>query len=191
MKLQVPGRHNVSNALAALTAAMAIGVSLDDAVRALEEFKGVRRRLEVVGTANGVTVIDDFAHNPDKIAATLSTLHDFPGRLLVMFQPHGFSPLTKMKTEFISGFANGLNADDVLFMPEPVYFGGTTTREITSEDIAAGVRTAGRKAFAFADRDACGTKLLELAHSGDRIVIMGARDDTLTQFARELLSKLT
>jgi len=191
VKLQVPGRHNVSNALAALAAAMAVGVSLEDAARALEGFKGVRRRLEVVGTANGVTVIDDFAHNPDKIAATLATLHDFPGRLLVMFQPHGFSPLTKMKAEFIDGFARGLNADDVLIMPEPVYFGGTTTREITSEDIAAGVRTAGRMAFAFADREACGTKLLELARPSDRIVIMGARDDTLTQFARELLSKLT
>jgi len=190
VKLQVPGRHNVSNALAALAAAVAIGVSLEEAARALEGFKGVRRRLEVVGTANGITVIDDFAHNPDKIAATLATLHDFPGRLLIMFQPHGFSPLTKMKTEFIDGFAHGLNANDVLVMPEPVYFGGTTMREVRSEDIAAGIRTAGRTAFAFADRDACGTKLLELARSGDRIVIMGARDDTLTQFAWGLLSKL-
>ena len=191
VKLQVPGRHNVSNALAALAAEMAVGVTLEEAARALEGFKGVRRRLEVVGTANGITVIDDFAHNPDKIAATLATLHDFPGRLLVMFQPHGFSPLTKMKNEFIDGFARGLNADDVLVMPEPVYFGGTTTREVRSEDIAAGIRTAGRTAFAFADREACGTKLLELARPADRIVIMGARDDTLTQFARGLFSKLT
>jgi UDP-N-acetylmuramate--alanine ligase len=190
VKLQVPGRHNVSNALAALAAAMAVGVPLEETARVLEGFKGVRRRLEVVGTANGITVIDDFAHNPDKIAATLATLHDFPGRLLVLFQPHGFSPLTKMKTEFVEGFARGLNADDVLVMPEPVYFGGTTAREVTSEDIAAGVRAAGRMAFAFGDRDACGRKLLELARSGDRIVIMGARDDTLTQFARELLEGL-
>ena len=79
VNLKVPGRHNVSNALAALAAANAVGVPLEDAARALEGFKGVRRRLEVVGTANGVTVIDDFAHNPDKIAATLATLHDFPG----------------------------------------------------------------------------------------------------------------
>jgi UDP-N-acetylmuramate--alanine ligase len=190
VKLQVPGRHNVSNALAAIAAAMAVGVSFEDAVRALEGFKGVRRRLEIVGTANGITVIDDFAHNPDKIAATLTTLHDFPGRLLVMFQPHGFSPLTKMKAEFIDGFSRGLNTNDVLVMPEPVYFGGTTTREVISEDIAAGIRAVGRTAFAFADRDVCGTKLLELAHPGDRIVIMGARDDTLTQFARELLERL-
>jgi UDP-N-acetylmuramate--alanine ligase len=190
VKLKVPGRHNVANALAALAAAKAVCVPLEDAAHALGEFKGIRRRLEVVGSANGITVIDDFAHNPDKIAATLSTLHDFPGRLLVMFQPHGFSPLTKMKDEFIDGFAKGLSAEDVLIMPEPVYFGGTTKREVTSEDIAAGVRAAGHRALAFADRAACGTKLIELAKQGDRIVIMGARDDTLTTFAQGLLAQL-
>jgi UDP-N-acetylmuramate--alanine ligase len=190
VKLKVPGRHNVSNALAALAAAEAAGVQLEDAVQALEGFKGVRRRLELVGQANGITVIDDFAHNPDKIAATLATLHDFPGRLLVMFQPHGFSPLAKMRTEFIEGFAAGLNKNDVLIMPEPVYFGGTTSRDVTSADIADGIRKAGRNALALPDREACGRKLLEWARPGDRIVVMGARDDTLTTFAQELVKAL-
>ena len=190
VNLKVPGRHNVSNALAALAAAEAGGVKLSESVPAIEGFRGVRRRLEVVGTVNGITIIDDFAHNPDKIAATLSTLHDFPGRLLIMFQPHGFSPLQKMRTEFIDGFATGLARNDVLLMPEPVYFGGTTTREVTSEDIAAGIRASGRNALALADRTACGEKLLELAKPGDRIVVMGARDDTLTTFAQELLMAL-
>jgi len=188
--LKVPGRHNVSNALAALAAAEAAGVPLSESVPVIAEFRGVRRRLEVVGTANGITVIDDFAHNPDKIAATLSTLHDFPGRLLIMFQPHGFSPLQKMRQEFVEGFASGLTKDDLLLMPEPVYFGGTTTRSVTSEDIAADVRAKGRNALALADRAACGQKLLELAKSGDRIIVMGARDDTLTTFAQDLLSAL-
>jgi len=190
VNLKVPGRHNVSNALAALAAAKAAGVPLEKSAKALGEFRGVRRRLEVVGAANGITVIDDFAHNPDKIAATLSTLHDFSGRLLVMFQPHGFSPLTKMKYEFIEGFAKGLNADDILLMPEPVYFGGTTSRDVTSEEISSGIRAQGRSAIALPDRGACGAKLIELAKPGDRIVIMGARDDTLTNFAQDLLAKL-
>jgi UDP-N-acetylmuramate--alanine ligase len=176
--------------LAALAAAEAAGVPLKEAVPAIAEFRGVRRRLEVVGTANGVTVIDDFAHNPDKIAATLSTLHDFPGRLLIMFQPHGFSPLQKMRNEFVEGFASGLAPIDVLLMPEPVYFGGTTTRAVTSENIAADVRAKGRNALALADRAACSQKLLELAKPGDRIVVMGARDDTLTTFAQDLLNTL-
>jgi UDP-N-acetylmuramate--alanine ligase len=190
VRLRVPGRHNVSNALAALAAACATGVPLEDAAAALQEFKGVRRRMEVVGTANGVTVIDDFAHNPDKIAATLSTLHDFPGRLLVMFQPHGFSPLMKMRGEFVDCFARNLAAEDILVMPEPVYFGGTTTRSVTSADIAQDLRARGRQALSFADRAACGRALLERARPGDRIVVMGARDDTLTQFANELLKAL-
>jgi UDP-N-acetylmuramate--alanine ligase len=188
--LALPGRHNVSNALAALGAAVACGVPLDEAVSALGEFKGVRRRLDVVGTAGGVTVIDDFAHNPDKIAATLETLHAFPGRLLIMFQPHGYGPLRLMKDAFIEGFAAALAAEDVLVMSDPVYFGGTVDRGVGSGDIAAGVTAKGRQAFAFPGRADCGERLLQLARPGDRIVVMGARDDTLSQFAAELLSKL-
>jgi UDP-N-acetylmuramate--alanine ligase len=187
LTLNVPGRHNVANALAALGAARAAGVPLEEAAAALAGFKGIRRRLEVAGTAGGVTVIDDFAHNPDKIAATLATLHDFPGRLLVMFQPHGFGPLKLMKDQFIEVFARDLAPSDVLIIPEPVYFGGTVDRSVSSIDIVKGVEARGRDAYVFPDRDACGAKLRELAKPGDRIVVMGARDDTLSQFARSLL----
>jgi UDP-N-acetylmuramate--alanine ligase len=190
VSLKVPGRHNVSNALAALAAAQATGVPLAEAAKALEGFTGVKRRLETVGTANGITVIDDFAHNPDKIAATLATLHDFPGRLLIMFQPHGYGPLKAMKNEFIACFAQNLRADDVLVMPGPVYYGGTTDKSVSSENIVSGIRAGKRKAEAFATRDECGARLLALAKPSDRIVVMGARDDTLSQFAAELLGRL-
>jgi UDP-N-acetylmuramate--alanine ligase len=190
VRLAVPGRHNVANALAALAAARACGVALQDAAEALGSFAGIRRRLEFVGTAKGVTVIDDFAHNPDKIAATLSTLHQFPGRLLVMFQPHGYGPLRQMKDAFIDCFARHLDEGDVLIMPDPVYYGGTTDRSVTSRDIVTGIEAAGRTARAFPDRPACGAKLAELARPGDRIVVMGARDDTLSQFAEDLLGTI-
>jgi UDP-N-acetylmuramate--alanine ligase len=190
VRLKVPGRHNVANALAALGAVRAVGVPLRDAARALERFEGIKRRLEIVGSARGITVIDDFGHNPDKIAATLATLHDFPGRLLILFQPHGFGPLKKMRSEFIAGFTQNLDRDDVLIMPEPVYFGGTTDRSVSSGDIVDGVRAGGHQAHAFADRAQCGDWLAGHAHSGDRIVVMGARDDTLPQFATELLERL-
>lgn len=189
-RLRVPGRHNVANALAAIGAARALEVPLAEAVAALESYEGVKRRLEVVGSRGGVTVIDDFAHNPDKIAATLDTLHAFPGRLLVMFQPHGFGPLRLMRREFVRGFLEGLAPDDVLLMPEPVYFGGTTVREVTSENIAADIRAGGRAAEAFATRPECGDRLVALAKPGDRIVVMGARDDTLSTFAGEVLARL-
>lgn len=188
--LAVPGEHNVANALAALSAARAYGMSLEEAAKALEGFAGTKRRLEVVGKAAGVTVIDDFAHNPDKIAATLATLHAFPGRLIIMFQPHGFGPLKLMRDEFIDVFATHMADDDVLIMPDPVYYGGTVDRAVTSEHIAAGVRARGLQAMAFAERAACGDKLLELAEPGDRIVVMGARDDTLSVFAADLVARL-
>jgi len=190
VNLKVPGRHNVSNALAALGAARALGITLKDAADALSRFSGIRRRLETVGSESGIVVIDDFAHNPDKIAATLSTLHDFPGRLLVMFQPQGFGPLKLMKNAFIDCFAEFLRKDDILIMPDPVYFGGTTDRSVTSQDIVHGVRARGHTAYAFADRPSCGDKLVELARAGDRIVVMGARDDTLSTFAADLLARL-
>ena len=190
LELPVPGAHNAANALAAIGAVRAIGVPLTDAVAALESFSGIRRRMEVVGTAAGVTLIDDFAHNPDKIAATLKTLHAFEGRLLILFQPHGFGPLRLMRREFIDGFAGLMREDDVLLMPEPVYFGGTTDRSVGSGDIAAGIRAAGRNAEALATRDACGDRLIELARPGDRIIVMGARDDTLSVFAAALLDRL-
>ncbi len=190
VELAVPGEHNVSNALAALSAARAYGLSLKEAAEALKGFSGTKRRLEVAGTAGGVTVIDDFAHNPDKIAATLAALHAFPGRLLIMFQPHGFGPLKLMRQEFIDTFAQHMADDDVLIMPDPVYFGGTVDRSVASEDIVRGVRAHGRQALAFAERGACADKLIELAEPGDRIVVMGARDDTLSTFAAELVERL-
>ena len=188
--LKVPGLHNVANALAALSAAQACGVPLRAAAVHLGEFIGMRRRLEVVGAANEITVIDDFAHNPDKISATLETMHAFPGRLLVMFQPHGYGPIRLMRDALVDCFVRGLQVEDVLVMPEPVYFGGTVDRSVGSGDIVCEIQRRGRKAFAFPDRVTCGDMLVSLARRGDRIMVMGARDDSLSQFARELLRRL-
>jgi UDP-N-acetylmuramate--alanine ligase len=190
LQLQVPGRHNAANALAALAAARAAGVPLAQGAEALSGFTGLRRRFDVVGTRGGVSVIDDFAHNPDKIGATLKTLHAFPGRLLLFFQPHGYGPLKVMKDELVDTFAGAMGDEDVLLMPEPVYFGGTVERAVTSGDVVQAVAAAGRKAEHIADRVDCGRRLGELARPGDRIVIMGARDDTLSQFAHEVLESL-
>ncbi|MFC7498858.1 UDP-N-acetylmuramate--L-alanine ligase [Enterovirga sp. GCM10030262] len=191
VRLAVPGRHNAANALAALSAIRALGIDLAQAASALAGFQGLRRRFEVVGTENGISVIDDFAHNPDKIAATLETLHAFPGRLLVLFQPHGYGPLAKMGRELIDGFARHLAAEDILIMPDPAYFGGTVEREVGSEDIVAGILATGRAAEHIPDRAACAERLRALARPGDRIIVMGARDDTLSEFAAGLLASLS
>jgi UDP-N-acetylmuramate--alanine ligase len=107
-----------------------------------------------------------------------------------MFQPHGYGPLRLMKDEFADCFASRLRSEDVLLMPEPVYFGGTVDRSVGSAEIVREVAQRGRNANALADRSACGERLVEWARPGDRILIMGARDDSLSQFAQDLLARL-
>jgi UDP-N-acetylmuramate--alanine ligase len=188
VSLQVPGRHNASNALMALGAAVAAGLPLADAAAALSGFQGLKRRLERVGSRGGVTVFDDFGHNPDKIAATLRTLHAFPGRLLIFFQPHGYGPLKLMGEELAATFAEQMTADDELLLCDPVYFGGTVDKSRGSDWLAARVRELGARATHIPERTACGTWLAAHARPGDRIIIMGARDDSLSVFAEGVLA---
>jgi UDP-N-acetylmuramate--alanine ligase len=185
--LIVPGRHNIANALAAIAASVALGVSVAQAVRSVESFSGLARRFDIVGTANDITVIDDFGHNPDKIAATLATLRAFPGRIIAFFQPHGYGPIRVMGAELADVFADNLGADDHLLLCDPVYFGGTVDKSIGSQSITDAVAKAGRNAEYIPSREECGNRIVALARPGDRIVIMGARDDTLSAFAGELL----
>jgi UDP-N-acetylmuramate--alanine ligase len=190
VQLAVPGRHNASNALAAIAATRALGVPVADAAAALGRFEGLRRRLETVGEGAGVTVIDDFAHNPDKIAASLATLRAHPGRLLIMFQPHGFGPLTKMGDELAEAFGEGMAPDDRLYLPDPVYQGGTVERTRGSDWLAGRVKKREREAVHIPERPLIGDALIEESRPGDRILIMGARDDTLIDFARDLVERL-
>jgi len=192
LTLAVPGRHNLLNALAALAAADLAGVSLGVAVAALGEFAGLSRRFDIVGTSpGGITVIDDFGHNPEKIAATLDTLRAHPGRVIALFQPHGFGPLRQMGAELGEVLATRLAGDDVVILTDPVYFGGTVDRSVGSERIVALVNAAGGHGTHIATRDDAGAAIVAMARRGDRVVIMGARDDTLSVFARDLLGRLT
>ncbi len=191
VKMKVPGRHNIANALAAIAAASAIGVPVVTSVAAIGTFTGLARRFDIVGTARDISVIDDFGHNPDKIAATLKTMKAFPGRIIAFFQPHGFGPIHKMGAELAEVFADILDADDRVILCDPVYFGGTVDRSIGSEFITDAVNTAGGNAEHITDREDCGARMVELAQPGDRIVIMGARDDTLSLFASEILATLS
>ena len=190
VRLAIPGRHNASNALAAIAASRALGVRTEDAVSALARFEGLRRRLETVGTAGDVIVIDDFAHNPDKIDATLATLRAQPGRLLIMFQPHGYGPLTKMGEELAESFGSGMAPDDRLYLPDPVYQGGTVDRARGSDWLADQVNSRDRHAEHIPERASIGDALVAEAQPGDRVLIMGARDDTLIDFAQSLVERL-
>ncbi len=192
--LQVPGRHNISNALAAIAASVAAGVPVPQVIAAIERFTGLARRFDIVGTVNSshgsITVIDDFGHNPDKIAATLTTLKAFPGRVIAFFQPHGYGPIKVMGQELAHVFAKMLGRDDHLILCDPVYFGGTVDKSIGSASITDAVIAAGKQAEHIPSREACGKRIVEIAQPGDRIVIMGARDDTLSAFAADILAQL-
>lgn len=187
VRLRLPGRHNVANALAALAVARAAGVALSDAARALADFAGIARRYEIIGQTRGITVIDDFAHNPDKVAATLAAAAELPGRALIFFQPHGYGPLRQMGKELAASFARGLRNNDRLWVCDPVYFGGTVDRSVGSAEFVADI---GLNATYLPTREACAEAMLIEAREGDRVFVLGARDDTLTEFAKVLLERL-
>jgi UDP-N-acetylmuramate--alanine ligase len=192
LTLKVPGRHNLANALAALAAAQAAGVPLAEGVQHLAGFTGLARRFDIVGTStSGITVIDDFGHNPEKVAATLSTLKAHPGRVIAFFQPHGYGPLRQMGHELAEVLAKHLGPEDVTILCDPVYFGGTVDRSVGSERIVTMIREHGGQAEYLPSRTNCADRVVALARPGDRIVVMGARDDTLSLFARDILARLS
>lgn len=189
--LKLIGHFNVANALAAISACSVMGVKAEIAAEILQHFSGTKRRLEVIGQKNGVTVIDDFAHNPDKITASVGALRQYAGRLLIMFQPHGFGPMRSMGKEIMESFVKNMQPEDVLVMPEIFFVGGTVTKDISSADLIDYAHKLGKQnAYFAADKKAAAELLLKEAKSGDRIVIMGARDNSLTDLCKQILERL-
>lgn len=188
--LPVPGRHNVANALAAIAACRAVGVPLADMVRPLQYFQGVGRRFQTLGVARGVEVVDDFAHNPAKIAAALETAQARAARVLAVYQPHGYGPTRFLRPDFVETFARVLRPADRLWMLEVFYAGGTATRDFSAADIAAEIAGRGRVARFAASRAELVEWLAEEAREGDLVLVMGARDPSLTDLARAVLERL-
>jgi UDP-N-acetylmuramate--alanine ligase len=189
-KLPVPGRHNAENALAAIAACLNEGVSLDDCSRALASFQGVARRFQSIGIERGVEVVDDFAHNPAKIAATLTAARLRASRILAVYQPHGFAPTRHLKNELIAAFAEGLRPDDRLWLPDIYYVGGTASKDISSRDVVEPLRAKGLNAVHTPDRAAITALIAAEAKDGDLVIVMGARDPSLSDFAHAILTAL-
>lgn len=186
----LPGRHNAENALAAAAAAQAAGASLNAAAAALSVYKGVARRFQYVGSARGIEVYDDYAHNPDKVRAMLAAAHLRAERVLAVFQPHGFGPTRFLRNEFIESFVAALGPRDVLWMPEIYYAGGTAVKDISAEDLTRPVQERGRDARFVADRAAIPAAIAREARAGDLVLVLGARDPSLSGFAGEVLEAL-
>ncbi|HET6326596.1 MAG TPA: UDP-N-acetylmuramate--L-alanine ligase [Planctomycetaceae bacterium] len=174
--LRVPGRHNVLNALATIALCHGIGLHFDEIQSGLAEFRGIRRRFEFLGTPNGITWIDDFAHHPTEVRATLETARQRYGsrRIWCLFQPHQVSRLRMLLPEFAGSFDR---ADQVLIAPAFV------AREIRSEEadslarqLAQQIARAGPPARFCADLDRIVATVDDEARAGDVVISMGAGD---------------
>lgn len=189
-KLNLIGAFNIANALCAIACCSLLGIKPEESCRILEEFLGTKRRLEVLGTSKNISLIDDFAHNPDKVSASMSALKSYSGRLLIMFQPHGFSPMRLMGKEIMDSFIDSMSPDDILMLPEIFFAGGTVNRDISSLDLVNYARRHNINAKYFTTRDSLKQHILEIARPGDRIILMGARDNSITDMGFEILEKL-
>ncbi len=188
--INLPGVYNVSNALAAIAVARTLNISDTTTAAALRQFKGVQRRMDVIGEVNGVTIVDDYAHNPDKVVAAINAVRLGCKRVIAVFQPHGYGPASFMKDELISAFIRILSPHDVLFMPEIYYAGGTASKNISSADIIRPVKESGKNAFFIEKRDDIIPAIKSQIHAGDCILVMGARDNTLPEFCLHILQAL-
>jgi len=182
----MPGRHNAENAALALDLCAALGADPAAAVAALARFRGVRRRLELVGTLRGAAVIDDYAHNPAKIAASWSAVAASGARVLGVWRPHGFGPLSLMFDELADTFARALESRHRLFLLPVYYAGGTARGDRTSEDLAAAICARGGAAATVGGYDELEPAIRREAGSGQAILVMGARDPGLSAFCRRL-----
>lgn len=189
-ELPVYGDYNIQNVLAATAAALHAGVPLQHSMRALQTFKGTKRRLQKLGTEHGITVIDDYAHNPDKIRATLETLKKYPGYTWAVFQPHGFAPTRLIKDELIH-VLNTIIDDNLTFIATDIYYvGGTVAKDISAADIIHPVKEASKDAVYIPNRSDIIDFLLPKLKADDKIIVMGARDDSLSDFAWEILKRI-
>ncbi|MBI4913735.1 MAG: L,D-transpeptidase family protein [Acidobacteria bacterium] len=185
-----PGLHNAENAVAALAACVALGVPLGELAAPLAAFQGVARRFQVLGERKGVVVVDDFGHNPAKITASLRTARLRSPRVLAVFQPHGFGPLRFMRAELVDAFAAELGPRDRLWMLEVFYAGGTAAKDLSSAEVVADLQARGAPAAFAPSRERLVEELAAEARDGDLILVMGARDPSLSDLAAAILEAL-
>ena len=182
--LSVPGRHNVMNALAAIAVGEELGIPARKLAEDLEAYKGVHRRFELKGKIGGVTIIDDYAHHPDEIRATLETAAQSEApRVVCVFQPHTYSR-TK---EFMDGFIDSLALADRVVLAKIYPARETDTLGVSSHDIEAGLAARGVDVHCFDTFDEIERFLLETSQSGDMLLTMGAGD--IYKVGDELLGK--
>jgi UDP-N-acetylmuramate-alanine ligase len=185
--LPLPGDHNLENLRAALCVCEHFGCEGPALAEAVNKYEGVARRFSMTATRRNVHVVDDFAHNPAKIAAAVRASRGLAGRIIAVYQPHGFGPTRFLKDEYIATFRTAFQPQDSLYLLPIYYAGGTAQKDISSEDIVRGLGPVAFNARALSGRDELLARLQADAKPEDCVLLMGARDPSLSALVKKVV----
>lgn len=189
-KMHTVGKHNMENALAAVAVASQLGVSLPVCAAALQHYEGIYRRHQVLGKKNGVLVIDDFAHNPVKCAVSIAACQQLAPRVIAWFQPHGYGPTKFLRNDFVHEIGQVLRPEDEIWMSEIFYAGGTAVKDISANDLINDLKALDKPAYFIEDRNQLLTALRPHLQGDCVLLLMGARDPSLENFAKQVWREL-
>ena len=184
--LKMPGRHNISNSLAAIAVGLELEIPFDQIRERLESFQGVHRRFEVLGEANNIIVVDDYAHNPAKLKAALSGAREsYKRRIVAVFQPHRYQRVRDLADEFSRSFYQA----DVLIVTSIYSAGEAPIENVTAEKLAEAIQSHGhRHVFYVPDTDAVTDLLMKITQPEDIVITLGAGD--ISKVGHEFLNRL-
>lgn len=180
----------MENALAATTVAAHIGVDLTKAAEALEQYEGIYRRNQVIGQKRGIWLMDDYAHNPAKCAASIRSCQPIADKVVAWFQPHGYGPTRFLRADFVKEIAEALRPQDEIWMSEIFYAGGTATKDISANDLINDIRQLGKSAYFVEDRNDFVQTVRSHLTENTVVLLMGARDPSLEYFAQQVWKEL-
>lgn len=183
-RLHVLGKHNAENALAAIAAANITGVNLHVCAQALQHYEGIYRRHQVIGNKKGVWLVDDYAHNPAKCAASIKACQPVADKLIAWFQPHGYTPTKFLRQDYVKEIAAALRPQDEIWMSEIFYAGGTTVKDISANDLINDIKELHKNAFFIESRNDFPAAVQPHLTNDCVILLMGARDPSLEAFAQ-------
>ncbi len=188
--LNTVGKHNMDNALAATAVANQLGVSLQTCAEALKNYEGIYRRHQVLGQKNGVWLVDDYAHNPAKCAASIAACQFVAPKVIAWFQPHGYGPTRFLRNDFVHEISSVLRETDEIWMSEIYYAGGTAVKDISANDLIKDIKSSGRQAFFVENRNDFLSTVRPHLDENCVLLLMGARDPGLEQFGKEVWEQL-
>ncbi len=185
-RLFLPGKHNLYNALSCMALLSETGSDIKDTAEALAGFSGIERRFDIHLNDGKHLVLDDYAHNPHKIECLMEAVRKISPGICYIFQPHGFGPTRLLKEGYIEVFTKNLRREDHLLLLPIYYAGGTSAKDISSEDLCNEIRAKGKSVRVLRER----SLLFPGLKDRDAYVVFGARDESLADFAREIAMRL-